>query len=285
MLFDCPSPKGTNHAGLYLNSAGYLFDRRGGYWGKSQIKKMAMDQDLHHDRGETAEALLALRSDIEKCMEELDLHDEVKRELFECLNRHIRPGQHTKGGPGPKYFAGHGATDADEEGPHAAFERGKHLAEENPRPALRETDGFDDDDELAEFVRFLKQKGLDNEAIKEALKIVHGGGDTEDRFPTSGPLSLGGRMSDSYREHAHEPTFRGRHATSSNPHHGATDARSAALDSVRRIQPVAGERASPGRRLSKKERAQIAFDARSEKSFLERHPEMARLHKPLGRVW
>jgi hypothetical protein len=108
-LFHAPSPSGRNAAKLYLNEAGHLFDgRTGSYWGRSGIvrMKMAMDQELHHDRGETAEALLALRSDIEKCMSELDLHEEVKRELFECLNRHIRPGQHTKGGPGPKSRCG-----------------------------------------------------------------------------------------------------------------------------------------------------------------------------------
>jgi hypothetical protein len=35
MYFSAPSPKGTNHAGLYLNEAGHLLDRRGNRWGRS----------------------------------------------------------------------------------------------------------------------------------------------------------------------------------------------------------------------------------------------------------
>jgi hypothetical protein len=45
-LFNAPSPRGTNHAGLYLTKAGTLVDKHGRAWGKSQIKTMAMDAAL-----------------------------------------------------------------------------------------------------------------------------------------------------------------------------------------------------------------------------------------------
>jgi hypothetical protein len=40
-MFPCPSPKGSNHAGLYLNRAGDLVDRNGALWGRRGT--MAMD--------------------------------------------------------------------------------------------------------------------------------------------------------------------------------------------------------------------------------------------------
>jgi hypothetical protein len=45
-LFACPSPSCRNDARLYLDSKGRLLDRRGAYWGKSQIRKMALDAAL-----------------------------------------------------------------------------------------------------------------------------------------------------------------------------------------------------------------------------------------------
>jgi hypothetical protein len=41
-MFPCPSPKGSNHAGLYLNRAGELVDRKGSLWGKRGT--MALDE-------------------------------------------------------------------------------------------------------------------------------------------------------------------------------------------------------------------------------------------------
>jgi hypothetical protein len=40
-MFPCPSPKGSNFAGLYLNRAGHLVDRNGALWGRRGT--MAMD--------------------------------------------------------------------------------------------------------------------------------------------------------------------------------------------------------------------------------------------------
>jgi hypothetical protein len=41
-MFPCPSPRGTNNAGLFLNKAGELVDRRGGLWGRPGT--MALDE-------------------------------------------------------------------------------------------------------------------------------------------------------------------------------------------------------------------------------------------------
>jgi hypothetical protein len=43
LLFDAPSPRGTNYAGLYLTKGGTLVDRRGRSWGASQMRRMALD--------------------------------------------------------------------------------------------------------------------------------------------------------------------------------------------------------------------------------------------------
>jgi hypothetical protein len=300
MLFDAPSPKGTNRAQLYLNSAGYLFDRNGGYWGKSQIarlSRMAMDQEPGH--GEVAEALLKLRVDLEECISEanLDLHPEAKAEILKCLDRHVRPSQHQKRGLGPAWHERQQARDEDT--PLHEFLRGKglaeghvreaaRLAEEHPRPPLRraagEANGRDDEEhvpDLEGIVRLLRDRGMSEDDVREALRII-GGGETSDAFPVSGVL--GGALSGHHRDIGESP-FQKR-GPLHNPHHGALDdqRRIDALDAVRRIGFVSGP-APSSRRLSKKERAQIAADARNEKSFFERHPEVARLHKPLGRVF
>jgi hypothetical protein len=273
MLFDCPSPKGSNRAQLYLNSAGFLFDRNGGYWGKSQIVKMKMAMDQGEPgHGETAEALLKLRNDIEECISEanLDLHPEARAEILKCLDRHVKPSMHQKRGMGPNYYKGHGATDDTIE----------------ERVALRHVSGENGHDEsapdLEAFVKFLRQRGLDEEAIRAAIEIVQGSGDVEDRFPVSGVL--GGQLSGRSRDIG-ESVFQ-KHGITHHSHHGAIDAGvDAARKAAARVGFVVGERASPGRRLTKKERQQIALDARAEKSFFERHPELERLHKPLGRVF
>jgi hypothetical protein len=36
-FFSAPSPKGTNHAGLFLDQGGRLFDRNGNLWGRSSM--------------------------------------------------------------------------------------------------------------------------------------------------------------------------------------------------------------------------------------------------------
>jgi hypothetical protein len=98
------------------------------------------------------------------------------------------------------------------------------------------------------------------EDVKEALKIVTGSGDVEDRFPVSGVL--GGAWSGRSRDIG-ESVYQ-KHGVTHHSHHGALDAqrRADALDAVRRVGFVAGP-APAGRRLTKQERKQIAFDAQA----------------------
>jgi hypothetical protein len=232
--------------------------------------KMAMDQELRHvDRGEVAEQLLALRNDIEQCMEKLDLHDTVKHELFQCLNKHVRPGEHSKRGPGPAWHERQ--RQARDQTPLHEFLRQKglaehhvaeaaRLAEEHPRPSLRRAAGEGRDEPDHEGLRrLLKEKGVSEDEIGEAFEIITGGGEATDRFPITGPAGHGGRMAKGFRESAHMPTFRSRE----DQH------RLDALDAINRIGFVAGERVSSGRRMSKREK-RIAFDnARAAASGLD----------------
>ncbi len=67
-MFPCPSPKGTNHAGLFLNERGDLVDRNGNLWGKSGT--MAMDS-LPRDLSVQRElATKAARKEIKKLARE-----------------------------------------------------------------------------------------------------------------------------------------------------------------------------------------------------------------------
>jgi hypothetical protein len=61
--------------------------------------------DQGEGRGETAEAMLKMRGDIESLLEKLDLHGEVKAAILKCLDQHVRPEEHTRGGPGPRATA------------------------------------------------------------------------------------------------------------------------------------------------------------------------------------
>jgi hypothetical protein len=60
-MFPCPSPKGSNHAGLYLNRAGDLVDRNGALWGRRGT--LAMDSLPESIRAPHAPASDAERDD------------------------------------------------------------------------------------------------------------------------------------------------------------------------------------------------------------------------------
>jgi hypothetical protein len=92
-LFACPSPKGSNHAGLYLNEAGQLVDRHGALWGASG--SMALDQmpdDLHEKadaREEAEKRIQEVRSAIQKYCEEADLDERVCADIYKILEQVI----------------------------------------------------------------------------------------------------------------------------------------------------------------------------------------------------
>jgi hypothetical protein len=94
-MFACPSPKGTNHAQLFLNSKGELIDgKTGRYWGRSS--KMAHDElpeSLRSSPGvgkrdDVDERLNAMRQDVEGVIEKLYLNDESKGAIIKAMLKH-----------------------------------------------------------------------------------------------------------------------------------------------------------------------------------------------------
>jgi hypothetical protein len=157
-MFAAPSPKGTNHQGLYLNSAGELLDRSGRRWGQSQI--MALDAVLATpESGEartkrsTAEwaqshARAALHEALEEACREHELTDDQHKELAELVDQHLRGEAQAD--------RGKGAIDRD---------RGKG--------AVDDDDEDDDDSDFASRVRsYLSSKGLDPKSIEDAIEIA-----------------------------------------------------------------------------------------------------------------
>jgi hypothetical protein len=275
MLFPCPSPTGRNDAGLFLNERGELCDKYGGLWARHGT--MALDalppglpapkiSDEERDMLDHEEKMAALCTELQHAMGEsgLDLHPEARGVLIEIMNRHCQGHHSIRGRPH------HGATDVEM---RAAL---RHVAGENGHDA--------DAPDLEEFVKFLRQRGLDEEAIREALQIVQGSGEASDKFPVSGVL--GGALSGHHRE-AGESTYQ-KHGVRHHGHHGAIDA---AKEAASRIGTVYGP-AAAGRRLTKAERQQIAADARTEgermRSLESRFPEIAanlsRIKTTTGRV-
>jgi hypothetical protein len=152
-LFACPSPPGTNYAGLYLNEAGRLVDRHGGDWGRSP-RRTALDA-LPPDLSRTGEKdherrMQEMRGELEKLIsDDLDLDDAVCAEIVRLLDKHV-PWRRTRQA-GPDATRGKGASDAHRK---------------------RARDEEDDESDLGRFKAFLKAKGLSAEHIQEALRIV-----------------------------------------------------------------------------------------------------------------
>jgi hypothetical protein len=152
--FACPSPKGTNNAKLFLNSRGELLDRRGNYWGRSQIARMAQDQALDPPVAFGAErkwtpndwqashTRKALEAALQEATEAHGLDNDQHRELLDLIHRHLK-GEAQEG-------RGAGATDNDDN-----------------------DDDADNDDDFAQKVRaYLSGKGLDPKSIDQAVEIV-----------------------------------------------------------------------------------------------------------------
>jgi hypothetical protein len=176
--FACPSPKGTNNAKLFLNSRGELLDRRGNYWGRSQIARMAQDQALDPPVAFGAErkwtpndwqashTRKALEAALQEATEAHGLDNDQHRELLDLIHRHLK-GEAQEG-------RGMGATDRN---------KGK---------------GALDDATVEERVReILEAKGLDEETITEAIERVRADrAAAKDRRPENAIHSgMGGHIS------------------------------------------------------------------------------------------
>jgi hypothetical protein len=188
-MFAAPSPRNTNNANLYLTRAGHLVDRYGRNWGRSQIRKLAMDAALPGPSGpKKPQNPLAsgARSDVDVALLRLcealglehedvagrvgDILDEAEREQIQEYAQSLGAG----GGKG----AGAGALDDEGEG-----------------------DGFE------KFRKYLRTQNLDDEAIEAAVAIAKRDHEvpTVDRLPENairGGLHghIGGKSRDEFRE-------------------------------------------------------------------------------------
>ena len=155
-LFACPSPKRTNHQGLWLNSAGELFDRSGRRWGRSQIAGMAMDAmppELATGERDHEAREMELRAELQRVLDEFDLHDEPAAAIMALVDKHF-PAPN-KRAPGPDATRGKGARDG-------------------PLSRHRAPGGHDDDDDEIErrVKEYLEGHGLDPASVKKALEIM-----------------------------------------------------------------------------------------------------------------
>jgi hypothetical protein len=164
-LFPCPSPRGTNHAGLYLNEAGHLVDRHGALWGAS--RSMAMDEmpdlsDLkqHADEVEKAEERIRkFRDEIETYIQEADLHSRVRADIFEILERTVPRRD--------KYNYGPNATKEYKEADPGLG----RMMDKRRRERAAGADQEVDTDKLSAFL----SEHLSPDEVAEAIEIAGGG--------------------------------------------------------------------------------------------------------------
>jgi hypothetical protein len=167
-MFSCPSPRGTNRAGLFLNSRGELMDRKGNYWGRSQI--MALDAAMASSVPKKPHNPLAsgARNDFDSALKELcgalGLEtEEVAGQVGDIIDEHERKQiQEYAASLGGGVGAG-------------ALDKSKRGA------------GAIDDAEVEERVRkLLADKGLDDDVIEEALEKVRADrAAAKDRLPVN----------------------------------------------------------------------------------------------------
>jgi hypothetical protein len=164
--YACPSPRGTNNAGLFLTRAGRLVDRRGNDWGASSIRRMANDSALGAPPGTGTSTRKwgpgdwaknhtrhALGDALEAACEEHGLSDDQHQELRDLVEQRLHGGAQE---------ADMGATDRN---------KGKGAR--------------DDDDGLAEFRKQLASKGLNADEIEEACGLARRDAEAKDRLPVN----------------------------------------------------------------------------------------------------
>jgi hypothetical protein len=159
--YACPSPTGRNNAQLFLTKSGTLVDRHGRAWGKSSIRRMAMDAlppDLHGaagagEKSDHEHKEMALRSELQRLLDEYDMHDEVAAAVMALVDKFFPPSEHNRSGPGPNAVRGKGARDG-------------------PLSRHRAPGGDADEPNLEAIAKFLAGKGLSPAEVAEAIEIV-----------------------------------------------------------------------------------------------------------------
>lgn len=181
--YNAPSPKGTNHAQIYVRSDGALIDRTGALWGRAS---MGLDGQLAYDELPAPAAAGERKSDEERRVQEfrneiealigesgLDLHDDAIGPIIECLNKHFPIQSKRQLGPNAR-VAKDKARGCDE------------VLHEGPA-------------DLGGFKAFLKAKGIRAEDVAEALRIVDRENEesAEDVLPAN---ALGGKLDGHVRD-------------------------------------------------------------------------------------
>jgi hypothetical protein len=172
-MFHAPSPKNTNRAQLYLNARGELVDRSGAFWGKSQIKKMALDAALPgtewNERSDAVHPRLAqLMAELKSLVEKGDLESGLHKKLVETLSRHVGELGRADGA---------GTTD-------------------NANPLDRHGVPGDEGELDAKVREYLRGHGLDDESVERAIEIAKKDrAEAADRIPKSGLYGTGGHTS------------------------------------------------------------------------------------------
>jgi hypothetical protein len=176
-MFAAPSPKNTNHAGLYLTKAGTLVDRHGRRWGRSQIVKLAMDAAL--PGSEQSAAMTELRSALHRACNAAGLTTEQHQEIYDLIHEHLS-GQ------------------AEEDRGAGATDRRGRARDAGPLDRHRVPGDEDGDDGFEKFREYLRGQNLDHEAIEAAVAIAKRDHEipTTDRLPDNARHGgMGGRLS------------------------------------------------------------------------------------------
>ena len=135
--FSCPSPRGTNNAGLYLTKAGTLVDRHGRNWGASSMRRMAQDAALTPAFGaerewtpmdhQAAHLRRAVHDALGEACKAHGLNDQVHKALSDLVDQHLKGESDADKGMGAlddeseldgkirEYLSGHGLADDDVE--------------------------------------------------------------------------------------------------------------------------------------------------------------------------
>jgi hypothetical protein len=156
-MFNCPSPKGTNNAQLFLTGAGHLVDKHGRNWGRSSMRGLAQDAALASPMSSgpkrpfnplASSARADLDTALKRLADALGLeHGKMADAIKEIVEQH--------------------------EGEAAAAHAQSLGAGGSKGAAALDDDPDDDDAFVEERVReFLASKGLDSETIEEALARV-----------------------------------------------------------------------------------------------------------------
>jgi hypothetical protein len=181
-MFHAPSPKNTNRALLFLNARGELMDRRGNFWGKSQI--MAMDAALKPRRKLVYDDLASPTSGEPK----------TKRSTAEWAQSHARAALYEALGEACRE---HELTDDEHKELRELIDR-RLKGEDDENKGMGAVDADEDDEIDAKVREYLKGRGLADDDVEKAIALARKDREAaRDSRPQPGTRGgFGGRFSD-----------------------------------------------------------------------------------------